>query len=271
MRYTVDRKPPHRIDPASKHVIIEWASNGHNGGDLAFGNDGYLYVTSGDGSSGSDAHLTGQTLDDLLAGMLRIDVDHPDAGRNYGVPKDNPFVDRPGARPEIWAYGLRNPWRLSFDRKSGQLWVGKNGQDLWEQVYLIKKGGNYGWSVSEGSHVFHGRPQGGPRPDLCRRPPSTRTARPARSPAAGSTAAPACPTWSGPTSTATGPPARSGASSTTARRPSGTASWSTPPSTSPASAPTTPASCTSSTRRAGSTASSRRPRPTGPRGRSRPG
>ena len=162
VRYTVDRKPPHRIDPKSKRVIIAWPSNGHDGGDLAFGNDGFLYVSSGDGSSGSDAHLTGQSLDDLLAAVLRIDVDHPDPGRNYGVPKDNPFVDRPGARPELWAYGLRNPWRLSYDRESGQLWVGNNGQDLWEQVYLIQKGANYGWSLTEGSHMFNARRQAGP-------------------------------------------------------------------------------------------------------------
>ena len=98
--------------------------------------------------------------------MLRIDVDHPDPGRNYGVPKDNPFVNRPGARPEFWAYGLRNPWRLSFDRKSGQLWVGKNGQDLWEQVYLIQKGANYGWSLTEGSHIFQAKRKAGPDPIL---------------------------------------------------------------------------------------------------------
>jgi glucose/arabinose dehydrogenase len=164
VRYTVDRRPTHRIDPASKLTIIEWPSNGHNGGDLAFGDDGTLYVSSGDGSADSDAHLTGQTLDDLLGCVLRIDVDRPDPGRNYGVPKDNPFVGRPGARPEIWAYGLRNPWRLTYDRESGQLWVGQNGQDLWEQVYLIRKGANYGWSVSEGSHVFQATRKAGPDP-----------------------------------------------------------------------------------------------------------
>jgi uncharacterized repeat protein (TIGR03806 family) len=164
VRYTVDRRAPHRIDPGSKLLIIEWPSNGHNGGDLDFGNDGYLYVSSGDGSSDSDGNLTGQTLDDLLGAVLRIDVDHTDPGRNYGVPKDNPFVDRPGARPELWAYGLRNPWRLSFDRGAGQLWVGNNGQDLWEQVYLVKKGSNYGWSLSEGSHVFRAGRKAGPDP-----------------------------------------------------------------------------------------------------------
>ncbi len=166
VRYTVDRRPPHGIDPKTRLVVIEWPSNGHNGGDLAFGNDGFLYVSSGDGSSGSDAHKTGQSLDDLLAAVLRIDVDHPDPGRNYGVPKDNPFVDRPGARPELWAYGFRNPWRVSFDREAGQLWVGQNGQDLWEQVYLVQKGANYGWSVTEGSHVFHAQNKAGPDPIL---------------------------------------------------------------------------------------------------------
>lgn len=164
VRYTVDRRPPHRIDPASKLLIIEWDSNGHNGGDLDFGNDGMLYVSSGDGSSDSDAYLTGQRIDDLLASVLRIDVDHPDPGKTYAIPRDNPFVDRPKARGEIWAYGLRNPWRLSFDHDSGQLWVGQNGQDLWEQVYLIKKGSNYGWSLTEGSHVFHAQRQAGPDP-----------------------------------------------------------------------------------------------------------
>ncbi len=164
VRYTVDRRPPHRIDPSTKQLVIAWPSDGHNGGDLAFGNDGFLYVSSGDGSSGSDAHVTGQRIDDLLGSVLRIDVDRPDAGRNYGVPHDNPFVNRPGARGEVWAYGLRNPWRLSFDRPSGQLWVGQNGQDLWEQVYLIRKGGNYGWSLTEGSHVFLASRQAGPDP-----------------------------------------------------------------------------------------------------------
>jgi uncharacterized repeat protein (TIGR03806 family) len=166
VRYTVDPKTPGRIDPKSKLVIIEWPSDGHDGGDLVFGNDGTLFISSGDGSAGSDAHLTGQAIDDLLASVLRIDVDHPSPGRNYSIPKDNPFVDRPGARPELWAYGLRNPWRLSYDRESGQLWVGQNGQDLWEQVYLIRKGGNYGWSISEGSHMFQANRKAGPDPIL---------------------------------------------------------------------------------------------------------
>ncbi|QDV38441.1 PQQ-dependent sugar dehydrogenase [Tautonia plasticadhaerens] len=163
VRYTVDRETG-TIDPDSRLLIIEWASNGHDGGDVAFGNDGMLYISSGDGSSGSDAHLTGQRIDDLLGSILRIDVDHPDAGRNYSVPPDNPFVDRPGARPEVWAYGLRNPWRLSFDAESGQLWAGNNGQDLWEQVYLVEKGANYGWSITEGMQIFQAQREQGPDP-----------------------------------------------------------------------------------------------------------
>jgi glucose/arabinose dehydrogenase len=166
VRYTVSRRPPGNIDPKSRTLIVAWPSDGHDGGDLAFGNDGYLYVSSGDGSSGSDVNLTGQRIDDLPGSVLRIDVDHPDLGQNYGIPKDNPFVSRAGARPELWAYGLRNPWRLSFDRETGQLWVGQNGQDLWEQVYLIQKGGNYGWSLSEGSHVFVASRETGPDPIL---------------------------------------------------------------------------------------------------------
>jgi glucose/arabinose dehydrogenase/mono/diheme cytochrome c family protein len=164
VRYTVDPRSPDRIDPASKRLIIEWPSNGHDGGDIAFGIDGYLYISTGDGSSDSDANLTGQNLGDLQGSVLRIDVDRADEGRDYGVPKDNPFVDRRGARPELWCYGLRNPWRMSYDRESGQLWVGNNGQDLWEQVYLIRKGANYGWSITEGSHTFRALRELGPDP-----------------------------------------------------------------------------------------------------------
>ncbi len=169
-RFTIDREPPHAVVPESELVILEWDSNGHNGGDLAFGPDGYLYCPTGDGTSDSDPLKTGQGLDDLLAVLLRIDVDHPSDGKQYSVPPDNPFVDVPGARPEIWAYGFRNPWRMDYDHELDQLWVTQNGQDLWEQVYLVRKGENYGWSVYEGSHPFYLERPLGPQPHT---PPTT--------------------------------------------------------------------------------------------------
>lgn len=163
-RYTVERQPPYRLLSKSAVVILEWASNGHNGAALAFGLDGMLYITSGDGTSDSDTNLTGQGLEHLLAKVLRIDVDGAVPGQPYRVPPDNPFVNHPGARPETWAYGLRNPWRMTVDPQTGHLWVGNNGQDLWEQVYLVKKGDNYGWSVMEGSHPFYLERKAGPTP-----------------------------------------------------------------------------------------------------------
>jgi glucose/arabinose dehydrogenase/mono/diheme cytochrome c family protein len=163
-RFTIDRQPPYHCDPKSEKVIIEWPSNGHNGGDLAFGADGVLYITSGDGTSDSDTNLAGQDLTHLLAKVLRIDVDHPPADKPYAVPKDNPFVNAKDVRPETWAYGFRNPWRLHIDKKNGDIWVGNNGQDLWEQVYLVERGANYGWSVVEGSHPFYPQRKQGPTP-----------------------------------------------------------------------------------------------------------
>ncbi len=163
-RYTVGREPPHRLDPASAEVVIEWKSGGHDGGDMVFGRDGFLYITTGDGTSDSDGWNSGQTVDDLLGAVLRIDVDRRDGDRPYGIPPDNPFVDLPGARPEIWAYGLRNPWRIGADLETGQIWVGNNGQDQWETVHLIHRGENYGWSVYEGSHPFYLERRRGPTP-----------------------------------------------------------------------------------------------------------
>src|SRR5262245_48858828 len=164
VRYTIDRKPPCKIVPGSEKLIIDWAYDGHNGGDLAFGLDGMLYVSSGDGTSDSDTNLAGQNLTHLLSKVLRIDVDHPDPGKTYSVPKDNPFVGQKDIRPETWAYGFRNPWRLHIDPKSGDLWVGNNGQDLWEQIFLVQKGANYGWSVMEGTHPFYLNRKAGPHP-----------------------------------------------------------------------------------------------------------
>jgi uncharacterized repeat protein (TIGR03806 family) len=163
-RYTVDRHGSHRCDLASEAVILEWRSGGHDGGDLAFGLDGMLYITTGDGTSDSDGWDSGQDVSNLLASLLRIDVDHPAEGRLYSVPSDNPFLRLPGARPEIWAYGFRNPWRMTVDRKTGHVWVGNNGQDLWETAYFVRRGENYGWSVYEGSHPFYLNRRRGPTP-----------------------------------------------------------------------------------------------------------
>lgn len=163
VRYTVPREGG-AVDVRSGLNILDWPSAGHNGTALTFGSDGMLYVTSGDGTGDSDTDLAGQRLDHLLAKVLRIDVDHPDAGRAYSVPKDNPFVSREGVRPETWAYGFRNPWRSSWDAKLNRLWVGQNGQDRAEQVYLVERGANYGWSVWEGSQPFYPGRALGPDP-----------------------------------------------------------------------------------------------------------
>ena len=164
LRYRMDPRAPWRLDPASETEIVAWESDGHNGGAVAFGNDGMLYVTSGDGSMDSDAWQTGQDLTRLNAKVLRIDVDHPADGRAYSVPADNPFVGKEGVRPETWAYGLRNPWRLDIDRATGTVWVGNNGQDLVEQVYEVARGANYGWSAREGSRPFLPEREAGPSP-----------------------------------------------------------------------------------------------------------
>ena len=157
---------PPRLRPGSETVIIEWPSGGHNGGEAVMGPDGYLYISTGDGTSGSDVNDSGQNLTDLHSVMMRLDVDHPQPGKNYSIPKDNPFIHTPGALPEIWAYGFRNPWRFSFDPKTGRPWVGDVGQDLWEMIELSQKGANHGWSVMEGSHPFIPGRKRGPTPIL---------------------------------------------------------------------------------------------------------
>jgi uncharacterized repeat protein (TIGR03806 family) len=155
---------PPTADPASEEVLIQWPSGGHNGGCLQFGPDGYLYIVTGDGSGIADELQTGQDISDLLAAMLRIDVDRKSDGLAYAIPADNPFVGREGARPELWAYGLRQAWKFNFDRATGDLWAGEVGQDLWEMVYRIERGGNYGWSIKEGNHPFRPERPAGPSP-----------------------------------------------------------------------------------------------------------
>ena len=174
-RFTVDRQPPYGCDPNSELILLEWLSNNHNGGDLAFGPDGYLYIPAGDGAMDSDTNLTGlpgsydrdpkgQDLSNLPGTIMRIDVDRPEAGHPYSIPSDNPFVHLEGARPEIWVYGIRNPWRITFDRETGHLWAGNVGQDRWEMIHLVRRGDNYGWSLYEGSHPFFLNRKQGPTP-----------------------------------------------------------------------------------------------------------
>ena len=169
-RFQVDpknwEKPP-RCDPKTEKVILEWpALDDHYGGCVKFGPDGFLYFTIGDGSSYGDHRESGQDITDLNASIHRIDVDHPDGDKLYSIPRDNPFVDFKDARPEIWAYGLRNVWKMSFDRETGELWAADVGQDLWESIFRIEKGGNYGWSVVEGTHSFRPERKVGPTPIL---------------------------------------------------------------------------------------------------------
>jgi len=162
-RFQVDRTQPERAaDSKTETVILKWPSGGHNGGCLRFGPDGYLYLATGDGSGIADEFLTGQDFSDLLGSILRIDVDHPSEGRAYGIPADNPFVNTPGARPEVYSFGHRQVWKYSFDPANGDMWGGEVGQDLWEMIYRIKKGGNHGWSVMEGSHPFRPTRKKGP-------------------------------------------------------------------------------------------------------------
>ena len=166
VRYRATGVDPPRAGTESEQLLLVWPSGGHNGGCLKFGPDGFLYVATGDSSGIADLYKTGQDLSNLPGAILRVDVDHPGQGKTYGIPKDNPFIETPGARGEIWAYGLRQPWKMSFDSATGDLWTGNVGQDLWEMVLRIQRGGNYGWSVTEGSHPFRPERDRGPTPIL---------------------------------------------------------------------------------------------------------
>lgn len=144
-------------DAGSERILltVEQPESNHNGGELKFGPDGYLYIGLGDGGGAGDKHGpsgNGQNLNTLLGKILRIDVN---TAENYGIPQDNPFVGQLEVRPEIWAYGLRNPWRFSFDRKTDQLFVADVGQNEFEEVNIIEKGGNYGWRTMEATHCFN--------------------------------------------------------------------------------------------------------------------
>ncbi|MFZ2491798.1 MAG: PQQ-dependent sugar dehydrogenase [Thermoanaerobaculia bacterium] len=155
-RYSVSLTDPNRANPSSAVVILTIAQPfaNHNGGQLQFGPDGYLYVGTGDGGSGGDPGNRAQNLSDLLGKILRLDVDAASA-----IPATNPFLGRSDARPEVWAFGLRNPWRFTFDRTTGDLWIADVGQGSWEEINLQPAsslgGENYGWRRMEGSHCFN--------------------------------------------------------------------------------------------------------------------
>ena len=167
MRYTVDRKTG-TADPKTAKRIITWPSGGHNGGCLRFGPDGMLYLSTGDSSGIADSLEYAQNLGVISGKILRIDVNQEGEPKGvsprvaYAIPKDNPFAKTKDARGEIWAYGIRQCWRINFDTATGDLWAGEVGQDLWDMVLKIEKGGNYGWSLVEGTHPFRPERKRGP-------------------------------------------------------------------------------------------------------------
>lgn len=186
----VSKNDPPTALAESETEIITWLEGGHNGGCLKFGPDGMLYISTGDGGNAfpPDGHTSGQDVTNLLAAVLRIDVDHKTDGLAYSIPPDNPFVTTPAGKPfvkntekepapssalpvvpegvrnEIWAYGMRNPWKMSFDRQTGELWVGDVGWELWELVYRVKPGDNFGWSIVEGRQPVRPDQKPGPTP-----------------------------------------------------------------------------------------------------------
>ncbi len=157
-RFTISTSSPDSIVPSSELnlITLDQPYENHNGGCLRFGADGYLYASFGDGGSGGDPQGNGQNLKVLLGKILRLDVDHPANGKNYGIPADNPFAgNTSGYKQEIYAYGLRNTWRFGFDEKTNKLWAADVGQNVYEEIDIIEKGKNYGWNTMEGFHCYN--------------------------------------------------------------------------------------------------------------------
>lgn len=155
-RFKVSKDDPNKADLASEEVLFTLKKPmwNHSGGTLCFGPDGYLYVVFGDGGGANDMFKNSRKMNTFHSKIIRIDVDTKSDGKPYGIPKDNPFVGKEGFSPEIFCYGVRNPWRLSFDRQTGQGWFADVGQNLYEEINLLQKGGDYGWSAREGFHPF---------------------------------------------------------------------------------------------------------------------
>jgi glucose/arabinose dehydrogenase len=159
-RFKVNPVNPEVADAATEEILLRYSQpfSNHNGGKIAFGNDGYLYISAGDGGSGGDPHNNGQDLKSLLGKILRIDVNNPSDKRRYGIPHDNPFhANDKGYREEIYAYGIRNAWRFNFDTETGWLWAGDVGQNAIEEIDIIEKGGNFGWRIMEAEDCFKPR------------------------------------------------------------------------------------------------------------------
>ena len=156
-RFQVSANDVNLADNANETILLRIPQpfTNHNGGQLAFGPDGYLYIASGDGGGGGDPNGNAQNLNTLLGNILRIDVDVTENGMEYAIPSDNPFADNSDARGEIFAYGLRNPWRFSFDTQTGLIWSGDVGQGELEEIDIIENGGNYGWNILEGTSCYN--------------------------------------------------------------------------------------------------------------------
>lgn len=167
--FTVSADDDNRADPDSERIIMELPQPywNHNGGTLLFGPDGYLYIALGDGGLAHDPHGNGQNTETLLGSILRIDVNKTEGDKNYGIPPENPFAGQPDqGLPEIYAYGLRNVWRMNFDPETGKFWCADVGQDDWEEIDIIVPGGNYGWNFREGAHEFKHAPDREPEEQL---------------------------------------------------------------------------------------------------------